>query len=90
MHSPSEHDLLRQLEAELTARGWRAHVQGSGRSVALRVVNPEVGRLSETVACRRRDGEWSFYWSWDQLIGPAADVSGAADRIQFVLCGVAP
>lgn len=81
-------DTLQRLGAELAGRQWIAELRGDGRRAFLHVVNPDARKLSEDITCRFENGRWSFYWSWDQVVGPVADVSQVADRIQFVLCGV--
>jgi len=51
------------------------------RPTAIKVTNPQVTALSETVVA----GEDWYWWSWAEKVAPAADVSEAAAVISRVL-----
>lgn len=55
----------------------------------LRVINPNAAGLAEDVRCRvhDEDGEYWFWWSWGESIGPADDLHGTALAILRVLTG---
>jgi hypothetical protein len=73
---------LDNLGTELIRRGWKAEVGHHARPM-LHVRNPDAARLNEIILYEDEDA--TFRWGWDAVIGPAADVSGVADRIQHVL-----
>ena len=70
------------LAEELRRRGYQADlITPEGREPWLAVRNPQVPMLAETVLIH---AEW-FWWPWLDRIGPATDVSAAADRVLRVL-----
>lgn len=75
---------LQRLADELTRRKWKVWV-GSGTKTTLRVENPDVPALHETIHCRSVNDGWSYCWPWREPIGPVDEVTGVADRIQHVL-----
>lgn len=74
---------LEMLRAELGGRGWHADLE-AGRPELLCVRNPNVARLNDKVTCEGG----LFRWAWGQGITEAEDVTGAADRIIYVLRAV--
>jgi hypothetical protein len=42
--------------------------------------------LSERITLRHANGDrWLLWWSWGEVLGPAADVTGTVDRVARVL-----
>jgi hypothetical protein len=76
---------LVRLAVELRRRGWRATVTGTEHRVVLTVTNPAVPAMSERIVCGNSLRGWCFSWSWRQEIGPADNLTGAADKITDVL-----
>jgi hypothetical protein len=86
----TELDPRAQLEAlagELSRRGFATAVAaGQGPHPCVRVVNKGVARMWEDVyAAPGADGQWSFWWSWADRIGPIGDIEVAAMAIAYVL-----
>jgi hypothetical protein len=86
----TEVDATVQVEAlarELSQRGFATTVRANGpRHPCVRVTNTHVARMSEDVyAAPGRDGQWSFWWSWADRIGPIGDIEAAAVAIAYVL-----
>jgi hypothetical protein len=81
---------LRQLAAELQRRRFAARLRVvRGRPPNLIVINPAAPVLTESVLVGPdAEGRWGFYFPWPQHIAPAADIAGAADRIEQVLAEV--
>lgn len=75
---------LEKLAELLQRREWKAALGGSRSRPSLRVANPRIPTLSETVHC---DGAF-FLWSWRERIGAVDDKAAVADRITHVLRGV--
>ncbi len=70
------------LAAELETRGLKATIEAAvNGAVRMRVRNPGVRALSEAVILHAG----VFWWPWRDRIGPASDVTGAADAIARVL-----
>ncbi len=88
VHAPAgETAALEKLAAELTARGYRAHmITAGGGPPSLAVTNPQAAMLAETVLA---DAEW-FWWPWADRIAPMADVPAAAARVASVLRAAGP
>jgi hypothetical protein len=78
---------LEQLGAALQRRGWRVSLTGKGSDAQLKVTNPTVPQLYETIYCRRAGDGWTFMWSFRESIGPADQLGAAARRIRHVLRG---
>ncbi|GLZ16151.1 hypothetical protein Acsp04_63860 [Actinomadura sp. NBRC 104425] len=72
---------LEVLRDELTSRGWTADLRRTRSGPVLHVQHPAHPRMNDDVVS---DGA-AFRWAWGQGIGPVAEVSAAADRIQYVL-----
>lgn len=51
----------------------------------VRVVHPNVGRVSDTIYCRLRDDDLWFLWSSGDPIRAAADLAETVDEIHRVL-----
>jgi hypothetical protein len=77
---------LEPLARALSQRGLLASVTriGDGPSY-VEVINRAAPALAESIFATRVDGEWWFWWSWQQRIAPAADIDLAAGRIAHVL-----
>jgi hypothetical protein len=85
-------DAAAQVEAlagELSRRGFATSVTGAAlhhHHPCVRVTNTHVTRMSEDVyAAPGRDGQWAFWWSWADKIGPVDDIEAAAMAIAYVL-----
>jgi hypothetical protein len=80
---------VQALAGELSRRGFATSVTGAGmhhHHPCVRVTNTQVARMSEDVyAAPGRDGQWAFFWSWADKIGPIDDIEGAAVAIAYVL-----
>ncbi|MFI6818159.1 hypothetical protein ACIBG7_37595 [Nonomuraea sp. NPDC050328] len=70
---------LGRLADEVRARGLEATLRAD--PPALRVSDPEVAVLSETVDCVALSDGWFYRWSWGEVLGLADDPVGAAGRI---------
>lgn len=86
----TELDPRAQVEAlagELSRRGFATTVTTSGaqRHPSVRVANKKVTRLWEDIYAAPADGEWFFWWSWADRIGPITDLETAAQAIAYVL-----
>jgi hypothetical protein len=87
----TETDATAQVEAlahELSRRGFATTVTtGDGRRhPCVRVVNRDAAHMQEDVyAAPGTDGQWSFWWSWADKIGPIDDIETAAAAISYVL-----
>jgi hypothetical protein len=77
------------LAAELSRRGFATSVTRDGlrhHHPCMRVTNTHIARMSEDVyAAPGRDGNWAFWWSWADPIGPIGDIETAAVAIAYVL-----
>jgi hypothetical protein len=64
---------LDAMAAELSGHGWAAQLEAPpGRLPRLHVHSPATPALSERVyAQRRRDGTWTYWWSWAEPIASA-------------------
>ena len=52
----------------------------------IQVARKAVPQLSETIhVAAVADGDWWFWWSWDNPIAPTSDVDAAAFKIAYVL-----
>jgi hypothetical protein len=85
-------DATVQVEAlarELSRRGFATSVTRAGMGhhhPCLRVTNTHLARMSEDVyAAPGSDGQWAFWWSWADKIGPVGDIEAAAVAIAYVL-----
>jgi hypothetical protein len=83
-------DATAQVEAladELSRRGFGTAVSANRlHHPCVRVVNKDATRMWEDVyAAPGRDGQWSFWWSWGDRIGPIGDIDAAAAAIAYVL-----
>ncbi len=77
---------IEALAADLTGRGFIAHVMRADEQVRVHVVNRSVAQLSETVyAAPAADGLWWLWWSWADRIAPVSDIETAAFKIAYVL-----
>jgi hypothetical protein len=80
---------VQALAAELSRRGFATSVTGDGlrhHHPCVRVTNTHVARMSEEVyAAPGRDGQWAFWWSWADRIGPITNIDAAAVAIAYVL-----
>lgn len=78
---------LEQLGNTLTLRGWSTAVaRPSGGPPFLRVTNPDLTLLTDTVfCCLAADGTWQYRWRWDALIASTDDLAGAAEKVTRVL-----
>ena len=76
-------DRLDALATELSARGWAASLRRTrGRPPCLHTRNPEpgAGALAEDIyALPGEDGQWAYWWPWNQRI--ASSAAGAAAAI---------
>lgn len=86
---------LQNLAAELTRRGWGAHLRRLRRGPCLEVTNPQTGSadeppLAELVTCQAApdDGGLAYALPGGQVIGSVSDVEAAAENIQHVLRSV--
>lgn len=70
---------LGRLADELRSRGLEATLRLD--PPALRISDPEVAPLSETVDCVPTSDGWCYRWSWGDILGPADDLEEAARRI---------
>jgi hypothetical protein len=78
---------LEELGAVLKEAGLRIRLAVSDPPL-LHVENPEQPTLREQIGCSVNpiDGELWFQWAaLDVLLGKAADVPSAAERVQYVL-----
>lgn len=74
------------LAEALSRLGFLASVTRVGDGPRfVEVISRAAPDLAESVFATQADGEWWFWWSWAQRIGPAADVEAAAQRIAQVL-----
>lgn len=76
---------LEQLGSALQVRGWRVSLTTRGDQPRLKVTNPTVPGLHETILCRRAGGDWFFCWSWRQDLGPVDKITEAVNKITDVL-----
>jgi hypothetical protein len=76
---------LERLGRALQVRGWRVSLTGQGPSAQLKVTNPTVPQLSETIVCGLEGDGWCFMWSWLEAIEPVDKLDAAARRIRHVL-----
>jgi hypothetical protein len=80
---------VQALAGELSRRGFATSVTANGldhHHPCVRVTNTHVTRMSEDVyAAPGRDGQWAFFWSWADKIGPIDNIEGAAVAIAYVL-----
>ncbi len=72
---------LGRLRAELIGRGWSAELRSTDEPAVLHVRNPVEAAMRDQVVCH----DEVFHWAWGGPVGPVSDVTGAADRIVFVL-----
>jgi hypothetical protein len=81
---------LAQLSAELASRGLSTQLVGSTTArPCLKVANASTPRLNERVYIQQADdGTWTFYWPWNQPIGPATDLAAVTTKITTVLRNV--
>ena len=78
-------DTIKRLDAlatELSARGWVTSLRRTrGRPACLHTRNPEAGAgaLAEDIyALPGEDGEWAYWWPWNQRIAVSAESAAAA------------
>lgn len=76
---------LGALADNLSGRGFTARVTRIGRYRCVKVANPAVPQLAETIYLARSDGAWWFWWSWADRIAQASDIETAAFKIAYVL-----
>jgi hypothetical protein len=81
---------LEALAGELSRRGFATSVTGAAlqhhHHPCVRVTNIHIARMSEDVyAAPGKDGQWAFWWSWADKIGPVEDIEAAAVTIAYVL-----
>ncbi|MBB5783999.1 hypothetical protein [Nonomuraea jabiensis] len=84
--TPREHTrtyYLGKLATELEQRGLMATLRPY--PPALRISDPDMALLAETVDCVPMSEGWFYRWSWGELVGLADDPALAADRILHVL-----
>jgi hypothetical protein len=73
---------LEKLAVELDARGLDTTITAPvGRLPYLTARNRDTSSLTETILTDRG----FFWWSWAERIGPADDVTAAANRVAHVL-----
>ena len=74
---------LDKLAEELTNHGLDAWIMDPpGRVPSVYMTNPGARALEENIyANQGKDGLWWFWWSWAERIGPADDLTGAAETI---------
>ena len=81
---------LGPLAEALGRRGLLARVTRIGDGPRyVEVISRTAPDLAESIFAVRADGEWWFWWSWAQRIGPAADAEQAAAQIARVLTAAA-
>jgi hypothetical protein len=86
-------DAAAQVEAlacELSRRGFATSVARAAphhqHHPCVRVTNTHVTRMSDDVyAAPDAGGNWAFWWSWADRIGPIGDIGAAAVAIAYVL-----
>lgn len=78
---------LEQLGQTLTGCGWTTTVaRPLGGPPFLRVTNPELTQLTDTVFCVLNvDGTWVYRGRWGALLGAADDLTGAVAKVEPVL-----
>lgn len=77
---------LEALAADLTGRGFDAHVIHDGGRARVSVAHRSVSQLSEYIyAAPTRDGRCWFWWSWGDRIAQITEVETAAFKIAYVL-----
>lgn len=77
---------LQALAADLTGRGFDAHLIQDGGRGRVSVAHRSVPQLSEYIyAAPTGDGRWWFWWSWGEQIAQVTAVETAAFKIAYVL-----
>jgi hypothetical protein len=77
---------LDALAANLEGLGLTTKVVPGSTPPRLKVTNPQVTQLTETVvATGGRDGSLSFWWSWGERIDAITETQAVAARIARVL-----
>jgi hypothetical protein len=80
---------LQRLKDNLSSQGFTAQLLDTASQPCVKVANPDNAKLNERVLCRTaEDGSWCFWWSWQQPIGSADDVTDVTSRIMTVLRSV--
>lgn len=81
---------LEQLSAELTRQGLTTQLAGrTTTKPCLKVANTSTPQLNERVHIQQAsDGTWTYYWPWNQPIGPTSDLPAVATKITTVLRSV--
>lgn len=80
---------LERLAQELTSQGFVVEMAAAISKPHLKVANAGQPTLNERVQCQRAaDSSWSYWWPWNQPIGPVDDLDGVADKIGLVLRSV--
>ncbi|WP_051108934.1 hypothetical protein [Actinomadura flavalba] len=78
-------ELLEALGAELAGRGYRTRITPRDHAPSLHVMNPDASSLAENILAEEGTDGWWFWWSWAERIGPAHDLTAAANRVALVL-----
>lgn len=84
--APREHTrtyFLGKLAGELESRGLTASLRAD--PPALKISDPDMALLTETVDCVPLSDGWFYRWSWGEVLGLADDPAAAAQRIATVL-----
>jgi hypothetical protein len=84
--TPREHTrtyFLAKLARELELHGLTATLRSY--PPALRISDPDMAMLAETVDCVPMSEGWFYRWSWGEVVGLADDPALAAQRIARVL-----
>jgi hypothetical protein len=81
---------LAQLSAELTRHGLTTQLLGPTTArPCLKVANATTPQLNERVHIQQEgDGTWTYYWPWNQPIGPTTNLPAVTSKITTVLRSV--
>jgi hypothetical protein len=82
VHLQALREVVEQGAGGLQARLVDASLRGPA---FLRVANPHGVDLVENVTADLTAGSWSYFWSWQEPIGPVSDPHAAAAAIRRVL-----
>ncbi|MCD0450152.1 hypothetical protein LO762_13250 [Actinocorallia sp. API 0066] len=84
---------LQSLADTLSSCGLHTHAEFVGELPTLVVANPRSPAaatlsgvaLNERISAKRRNGFWTWCWSWGDEVAPITEPAKAADRICHVL-----